>query len=191
MTEFYATPAKDFKILYNLINFVETGCYRGDGLQHAIDIGFMESELNSCDIRQEAVDSCLKRFPTSNLFTGDSLDFMHQLLPTLHGPTLFWLDAHYPEHYGVKSASDLQKMPMFEEINIIKKLKSNFKDDVIICDDLHVIMDANNPHCNKQLEDYFKINTSWVDFTTMLSDTHDFISLKTSESIGIFYPKSK
>jgi len=191
MTEFCKTPAKQYKDRFQLTNFVETGCYRGEGIAHATLIGFEKQKIYSCDIRKEAVDECLSLFPESNIIVGDSISFLTRLLPTLSGKTFFWLDAHFPAHYGVKSETEIEKMPMFEEVQLIKNSKKDYANDVIFCDDMHVIKDRNNPHYRSayQFDEYFDVTADWITYTKILSDTHSFSSLQIGECIGIFYPK--
>lgn len=143
MTHLFDTPAKLHRGDFGLKLFVETGCEHGEALVWAHGYGFKEEDLFSCDIRREAVNKVKHMFPKATIIRSDSLEFLRVVLPTLTEPALFWLDAHFPKLYG--DASEAESWPMFEELQLISQLKRNLDKDVIICDDLRVIQNANNP----------------------------------------------
>lgn len=95
---------------YNLLQefpnkyFVETGSYRGDAIQLALDAGF--TRIRSCDIDKANIEFCKNRFdmrtaPATKpgkfirLFTGDSATLLTEMIDDIYEPITFWLDSHW------------------------------------------------------------------------------------------------
>lgn len=191
MTEFVATPAAKYKEQFKLEVLVETGCFNGAGILHGKNIGFEEQNIYSCDIRRVAVEQCLNIFPAAHIYPDESITFFKRILPTIDQPTLFWLDAHYPMHYGIATETAIEKMPLFEELKLIRTLKQNYQRDVIICDDMRVIADVNNPRYRPgEIPAYYYVENSWNDFVASMADTHDIVSDLVGEGVAIFYPRA-
>jgi hypothetical protein len=79
--------------------FFETGTYKGDSVQDALDLGF--ERIISVESNKEFFDYCMERFQPLNvweqvkLFYGRSENQMEPLLRDwVNSRTLFWLDAH-------------------------------------------------------------------------------------------------
>jgi hypothetical protein len=93
---------------YNLLEkypnriLIETGSYRGDAIQAALDAGF--SEVRSIDIDPENTKFCKYRFDLIprpdqkpaplKLWTGDSAVMLWDMIKDINEPITFWLDAH-------------------------------------------------------------------------------------------------
>jgi hypothetical protein len=193
MTHLIATPIKQYREQYGLSLFVETGCQDGEGMSFAKKCGFDEHFLFSCDIRQEAVDSAYRLLPEAFIMNTDSLTFLETLLPRLPGPTLFWLDAHFPAFYDVEETSET-RWPLFKELELIRALKPNIERDVIICDDMRMLVNPQNPNftVDQVKENHVKyINVNWEEFTGTFSSTHTAQSIKTDTGILVFLPKGE
>jgi hypothetical protein len=191
MTELYATPAQKLKEAHTLEAFVETGCYRGAGLQYAKQIGFAEDKLYSCDIDPNAATNCLRSMPSATILPIESISFLKNILPKNQLPTLFWLDAHYPSLYGITDETEIEKMPVFEEIAVIKQLKKNYQNDVIVCDDLRVLADSRNPRYSPgEIPAYYYIDGAWDNLVSILADTHNLTIDLVGEGLAIFTPKA-
>ncbi len=126
--------------------FVETGCFRGNSLRYALELGF--DKLYSCDVDLEMVNHCLIMFKDKpvDIFHGNSIDYLTHLLPKLEDvdSVIFYLDAHLPEHDkndGKKIIETEFNFPLQGEIEIINKFRGS-KNDVIICDDLRIYEDG-------------------------------------------------
>jgi hypothetical protein len=173
---------------YQLTAFVETGCHLGDGLSYARSQNY--KKLYSCDINVDHVNKCKTRFPEAELFHGESIPFLESLLPSLNERTLFWLDAHFPKHYGF-SETEESKAPLLKEIALIKKLKTNYQHDIIMCDDMRIYRSPKNIryHQNEIDESYWTIDLDWDNFIAFLSDTHDYVNDPVAQGIMVFYPK--
>ena len=118
--------------------FVETGTYKGDSVQDALDLGF--KIVISVENNKTFYQQCFKRFdeldiwgyrptqdPNLYLFHGDSSELMPNLLEKVKGRALFWLDAH----------ENGKVIPTLNEIDHI--LKDNRNDHTIIIDDMDLV----------------------------------------------------
>ena len=118
--------------------FVETGTYKGDSVQDALDLGF--KVVISVEKNKTFYQECFKRFngldiwgyrptqdPNLYLFHGDSSELMTNLLEKVNGKALFWLDAH----------ENGEVIPTINEIDYILKDKRN--DHTIIIDDMDLV----------------------------------------------------
>jgi hypothetical protein len=114
--------------------FVETGSYRGDGIQLALDAGF--EQVYSIEIAMDLFIQCSFRFAgidNIHLFNGDSAVILPSLLNEIEEPVTFWLDGHYPEcGYDVMSYLS----PLLYELEAIKNHK--IKTHTILIDDLRL-----------------------------------------------------
>jgi len=179
----------ELKSKYNINNFVETGVYLGASVQIAYDSGF--TSVYSCDIDNNHVNNARSKFPHAKIFSGDSITFLKDVLPSLTGTTLFWLDAHFPEFYGIPYEDTGWKMPLFTELELIKQTKVGYQHDVIMCDDIRVMRHPNNPkYVPGELEDYLYIDMDWDAFVNQFSDTHDYQILMPDSGAIIWTPKA-
>jgi hypothetical protein len=77
--------------------FVETGTYRGDAIQLALDNGY--KQVFSCDINEQLWELASARFEDQPVTVEllDSVDFLDDVLSDKinpNDPITFWLDAH-------------------------------------------------------------------------------------------------
>lgn len=137
---------RDLKQNLNIDIFVETGCFRGNSISYALELGF--NKIFSCDIDREMIDHCYKRFGYEKpiyIYQGDSISFFEMLLPKLPKiPVLFYLDAHLPEHDKNNGQVILEtelNFPLKDELRLINKYRDTVN-DVIVCDDLRIYEDG-------------------------------------------------
>lgn len=189
MTDLYSPALKiaETKNIYQLDTFVETGCFHGSGLKFAKDIGFQN--LYSCDINQTYVDECRNKFPGADIRHQESISFLKEVLPTIQGRSLFWLDAHYPVYYGLDNEDTVTKFPLVEELKLVKSLKPNFDQDVIVCDDLRVLLPDGNPYYNPAIGQQFMVDIKIQDLLDVLKDTHHHFLVDIDTGNLIFVPK--
>lgn len=123
-----AAPLADLALAlraeYQIPNFVETGTYYGEtaawASQHFARVVTVEASPHYYQLavqRRAALPSVDFRF-------GHSAPVLHELVPTLEGPALFWLDAHWSagDTYG---AGD--ECPLLEELAaIVQRDAPNF-----------------------------------------------------------------
>lgn len=103
--------------------FVETGTYKGDGVQCAIEAGFqgiISTELSSalfnhCKNRKYEFGN-RKEKPMVALLCGTSVDNLPHMISDIKEPITFWLDAHYSE--GCTAKGD-EMSPILKELAII------------------------------------------------------------------------
>ncbi|MGN6438401.1 MAG: hypothetical protein ACTHMM_17795 [Agriterribacter sp.] len=119
--------------------FVETGSYRGDGIQLAIDAGY--TNIISIDIDPDNIDFCKHRFdlhrnPRADitLIVGDSAECLGAAISQIEKPTTFWLDSHWQMLEGTEPGSN--PFPMLQELEQIRnhpvKEHTIFIDDMLI-----------------------------------------------------------
>lgn len=123
---------------YRLRNFVETGLGpEAHGLQTALAIPF--SRRYSVEALPEIIDRVRESIPEHRdhqILFGDSAEVVPQLLQKIEGPTLWWLDAHYPENYT--ASSDATPLPMRREVEAIVGSPRDHGEDVFLMDDWRV-----------------------------------------------------
>lgn len=166
---------------HGIVNLVETGTGpSSSGLQAAAELGLRGY---SCDVFAPCVNDARGRFPhwAENIFHANSMDFLREVLPYIGEPTFFWLDGHCPTDPECIDGPDF---PPFEELQLIKALKHNYRCDVMWLDDMSMVTAPDNPigvpwdvslagrpwHGNAE--------HSWAEYLALLSDTH------TAEVVG-------
>lgn len=119
--------------------FVETGSYRGDGIQAALEAGF--EKIISMDVDIDAINFCQDRFdlilrPNQyiELYNKDSGIFLWDIIKDINEKITFWLDAHWqfigPEPRGP------YLFPLLKELDQIAR--HPIKEHTIIVDDWHI-----------------------------------------------------
>jgi hypothetical protein len=76
--------------------FIETGTAGGQGVFTALLSGF--EEIHSIELLKELYDTSIRRIGNRynvHLYLGDSASMLTRILPEIHEPALFWLDAHF------------------------------------------------------------------------------------------------
>lgn len=128
------------KFIKKTDKFIETGSYVGDGIQLAIDSGFVE--IYSIELSERLHHHCLSRFRDNlnvNLIHGDSAVKLKELLDNnINIPFTFWLDGHWSEGITARGPKDT---PLYEEL--VSILSRNTAGEVIYIDDMR---DFRNHH---------------------------------------------
>ena len=112
--------------------FIETGSYRGDGIQLALDAGF--KAIYSIELGMILYLNCIERFKgmdNVNITLGDSANMLPLVLKEINNPVTFWLDGHYS---GEDTVMGNQNTPLIQELEAIKN--HSIKTHTIIIDDL-------------------------------------------------------
>lgn len=131
---------------YGIKNFVETGT--GDGT--SMDIVLFTEQIDNLygiELDEELYDRLTRNYKMAadmvHLYQGYTVDRMADVMKDVDdGPTLFWLDAHFPgadykgESYGIEE-DDTKRLPMESELRIMSENRDLSK-DVIIMDDLRI-----------------------------------------------------
>jgi FkbM family methyltransferase len=113
--------------------FVETGTFMGGTTLEASQIF---SSVHTIELSKELYLQAQPRFAgRDNIHTyqGDSGTLLPEILNTIEGKIVFWLDGHYSE--GVTAKSE-KNSPILEELRAIKN--ANIPDAVILIDDLRM-----------------------------------------------------
>jgi len=117
---------------------VETGTYLGDTL-YALYNNF--DNLYSIELSSLFYQKATKRFKKMSkirLLQGDSGKVLKQLVPTLKGSAIFWLDGHYS---GGLTAKGEKECPVFEEL---LSIFSSPLEHYILIDDARLFIGQND-----------------------------------------------
>ena len=119
--------------------FIESGTYKGDTVNIAIELGFKEIytiELNENFYKLAKIK--FEKYPQVTCILGDSQDKLPEILEKITKPAIFWLDGHW-------SMGDTSKgknaVPLLQELDIIAKYK--IKNHTILIDDIRLLSDKN------------------------------------------------
>ena len=119
--------------------FVETGTFKGDGIQK---VSGLFQELYTVECLTEYYERACERFgsePAVHVFQGSSPEFLSKLMPRLAGRSiLYWLDAHWCE-----LASDVSPCPLLDELAAIGHLNEQ---SVLLIDDARLFLTPPPPH---------------------------------------------
>ena len=111
--------------------FVETGTYKGDTVQVALNYGF--KNIHSIELNRELFEECAKRFIDQKIvkiWHGESQDNLKNILKTVNGQATFWLDAHAS---GPLPGGRFGGSPLVQEIKMIGE--HHIKNHILIIDD--------------------------------------------------------
>ena len=115
--------------------FVETGTFRGDGINAAIDAGF--AKICSIELSPDLHAKARARHSVGrrvNLVCGSSADELPRLIADMDTPITFWLDAHGYEGCGEGD----HPCPLLAELDAIAAHPLH-DSHVVLIDDFHVI----------------------------------------------------
>lgn len=190
---------------FNIKNFIETGTLYGDCIKNVLYTGHNFDKIYTIEIVEILAESAGLQFgdnKTVSVINSNSVDGLVQIFDKeLKGPTMFWLDAHFP---GVDSGhnnmnmNDEHNMPLKEELELIKKHRSNCN-DVIIMDDmwifkdfpeLPVTFDQHMINHGRTLRRSHLTNEDSIDWITdMFKDTHTSKTVLIDQGFLILFPK--
>lgn len=129
---------------------IETGTYLGD-MMEAQKRHF--TKLYSIELSEQLWERATGRFksnPAINILQGDSGKVLHQLMPTINEPCLFWLDGHYSA--GITALGE-KECPVFEELDAIMQHSLSH---VILIDDARLFIGKNDYPTIAELSEYLK-----------------------------------
>ena len=133
------------RVLHGLKSFVETGTAQGEGVEQARLAGF--NPIHSIEVVPEIVMAARARFRGQDqieIWEGSSTYCLPMILNDLPPePCLFWLDAHFPgAHHGADYNAEADvavRLPLDEEINLIRKARPDAR-DVLLIDDARIYL---------------------------------------------------
>jgi len=126
---------KDFFLRFPNPMLIETGTFKGDGIEAALSAGF--SFVVSIELDDELYRQAATRFaanPRVRIFHGSSDHFLWHIISDLNCPVTFWLDAHYS---GKGTAKGDKFSPVFEELRQIGQ--HPIKSHTILIDDRRLL----------------------------------------------------
>lgn len=124
--------------------FVETGTFKGEGIDIALMSGF--ANIRSVEIDKDRYDQCSEKFKNNTnvkLYFGSTENNLWDMIKDINKPITFWLDAHWS---GPGEPMSDQKCPLETELSIIAQ--HPIKTHTIMIDDMRC--------CNT---DYFDFKT--------------------------------
>ncbi len=121
-----------FGLFLNHKIFVETGTYHGEGILRALEAGF--TDIKSIEFDADLSTYCQKRLAEHPLaqgkkvqiFQGNSLTGLWDIIKDIKEPITFWLDAH--------TFGTTKNCPLLEELDQIKR--HPIKNHIILIDDM-------------------------------------------------------
>lgn len=180
---------------FNTSYFFETGTWKGDGVAYAAKSPF--KRILSSEIIPDIADKAVERFKSDNrisIITGNSTDVLNNHMGKLNGNCIFWLDAHFPgAEEGINKYNDFEdekvKLPLAEEIRLIKEQRKNYQ-DVILIDDLRIYEEG--PYKSGNLpENVLPPKIRNVNFLNdYFGNTHLVIKSYENEGYAILFPKA-
>ncbi len=115
---------------FSLNTLVETGTFLG-GTINALKHEFRRIySIELGDKLYQDAKERFRRYPHITLLQGDSGKVLAEILPQIHEPCLFWLDAHYSSGITAKGDTDT---PIREELRLI--FNHPIQNHVILIDD--------------------------------------------------------
>ena len=82
---------------FNTKFFFETGTWKGDGVAYAAKYNF--TKIYSSEVVPEFAEKAKERFKNQGqieIINKNSIDTLKEVIPSIKGNCIFWLDAHYP-----------------------------------------------------------------------------------------------
>jgi hypothetical protein len=183
---------KDYKTNF----FFETGTWKGDAIQVALDSGF--EKILSTEIIPNLALEAQNRFssnPRVRIIEGDSASALKNELPALNGRCVFWLDAHFPgadagmKKYDEEKNQD-RRLPLESELKAISELRKKGR-DVIIIDDLRIYEDGPFKNGNAPRDVLPQRNRNINFVYKFFSSTHTIHKFYSDEGYILLLPKRK
>lgn len=168
---------------------IETGTWYGEGVQYGLAYNFT---VQSCELNSKFFMVVSDRFQSDKrveLFQMPSYKFLPLALDL---PSVYWLDAHLPELYvhheeGISFDRSIS-VPLEKELEILV-MKENFKNSVLIIDDLRIY----HPQFNYEGGNIAQIDrfdlVGWC--ARNISHTHYFWVSESDQGYLVAVPKSK
>jgi hypothetical protein len=191
-----AIKIKNVLKFYDIKNFVETGTGIGEVVRSVCEID-RNINIHTIEIIEEIYDKnkiSLSYLDNVNWHLGQSSDVLPDIVPSLQGSTLFWMDAHFPgadfglAEYGDEKNID-KRLPLKSELEIIVKNK-DVSNDVFIIDDLRIYEDG--PFEAGVWKDRSKYGGDGIEFIEELfEETHYVVKSYNQQGYIMLFPVNK
>lgn len=179
--------------VFKIKNFVETGTGDGTSMKEVYNLNLV-NQLYGIELDVSMYEKLKVKFPEVNFYNGYSKD---ELLNVLHDiddePTLFWLDAHFPnsDYYGAawdSEPDEEKRIPVEVELKILKNNR-NLENDIFIIDDLRIYVDR--PYQDGSWDLRNVAGGNGYDFVEdIIGDTHILIEHYGDQGYLLAYPIS-
>ena len=172
-------------ILKDYLNpvFIETGTYKGDGVQTALDAGF--ETIYSFEASPQLWEYSYNRFinqPNVHIMNCDSSRYLPELLKSIKSHITFWLDAHECGDAYIDEGDCQRVIPTFDSQPLLMELRAisshPIKDHIIIIDDMRLFN-------NKMLRSMIiSINKRYIISYASGSYSNDILIAKASKELS-------
>lgn len=146
----------------NISTLIETGTFLGDMIYFNRK---KFKKIISIELSEELFQRAVLRFKevkNIKLLLGDSGTVLPEILKSIDGPVIFWLDGHYSSEFkGVQTAKGEKECPILEELEPI--LKSRFN-HIILIDDARMFEGINDYPTESELFEFIKKHRSQFSF---------------------------
>ena len=181
---------------YGLNVLVETGTFRGHGVEAALSAGF--ERIISIEIIDQYFNENVERFkdrPNVEILKGHSANVLGQVAGCIEGDVLFWLDAHFPGADGGLAGFNAEpdesvRCPLEKELEAIRLHRPD-RNDVFLIDDLR-LYEPGDYQEGSLPADVRPPDKSGIDFAVALfGKTHHFVRLPFDEGYLLILPKTE
>ncbi len=176
---------------FEIKNYVETGIGICDSMSKVFPL---VDNVYGIELDPDLCVKAKESFPKLNVFEGYSEDQMFNVLMNLtHEPTLFWLDAHFPNAdfngapYDAESVAS-RRIPLETEVAIMTENRSLIR-DVVIMDDLRIYEDG--PFEGGVWADRHLAAAHGIEFVNdTFKESHHMVKSYAQQGFIILFPKS-
>lgn len=146
-------------------SLVETGTYIGEMIDAQRASGLFD-RIISIELSEMLADRARRRYascPEVEIVQGDSGTMLAEVIPTLTGPAVFWLDGHYSMGFTARGDDDT---PILAELGHVLKLTGN--GHTILIDDARCFHEEETYPSIPEVESL--IRASWPDASIVLCE---------------------
>ena len=191
-----AIEVKNVLDFYEIKNFVETGTGIAEVVREVHDVD-SNLTIHTIEVVPEIFDQNKIRFSylkKVNWHLGGSAQVLSEVVPTLEGNTLFWMDAHFPgadvglSSYGDEKDMD-KRLPLKNELETILASR-DVSNDVFVIDDLRIYEDGSFETGN--WDERTKYGGDGIEFIeNLFEDTHYIGRSYNAQGFVILFPVTK
>ena len=191
-----AIEVKNVLDFYGIKNFVETGTGLAEVVRAVHDVD-SSLTIHTIEVVPEIYEQNNIRFSylkKVNWHLGESAQILSEVVPTLEGNTLFWMDAHFPgADFGLSSYGDEtdmdKRLPLKNELETIIESR-DVSNDVFVIDDLRIYEDG--PFETGNWDERTKYGGDGIEFIeNLFEDTHYVGRSYNAQGFVILFPVAK
>ena len=191
-----AIEVKNVLDFYGIKNFVETGTGIAEVVRAVHDVD-SNLTIHTIEVVPDIFDKNKIKFSylkKVNWHLGESAQVLSEVVPTLEGNTLFWMDAHFPgADFGLSSYGDEtdmdKRLPLKNELETIIESR-DVSNDVFVIDDLRIYEDG--PFETGNWDERTKYGGDGIEFIeNLFEDTHYVGRSYNAQGFVILFPVTK